>query len=187
MRTAIERRLINFQAAFLVFFYRGARRRREISKVTFKPEDVVVLEPKQVDENLQVDLAVVKIMPDGSFVIISSDNLTQILLDAAAEIGQRLGGTVISVKPKFPGPTTQTPSVPGTNRTQPISEKTTIATQTSPVVNTAEPGTTTQAPVGPGQAAASKGGSSGGVIGGVVVAVLVIVILVIALAVWYFR
>lgn len=160
--------------------------------MTFKPEDVIVMEPKQIDENLQVELAVVKIMPDGSFVVISSENLTQILLESAAEIGQRLGGTVINVKPKFLGPTTQASpvvktSVPGPSRTQPVSGKTTTVTQTPTVVNTAVPGTTTQAPVGPGQAAASKGGNNSGVIGGVVVAVLVIIILVIALAVWYFR
>ncbi len=131
-------------------------------------------------------------MPGGSFVVISSKNLTQILLESAVEIGQRLGGSVVSIKPRFARPTTQAPpvvktSVPGPSRTQPETGKTTTVTQTPPVVNTAVPGPTTQAPVGPGQAAASKGGNNGGVIGGVVVAVLVVIILVIALAVWYFR
>lgn len=175
-------------------FYRGARRRRDISKVTFKPEDVIVMGPKQIDENLAVELAVVKIMPDGSSFLVYSENLTQILHESAPEIGQLLGGTLISVKPKFPGPTTPSPqvvktSVPGPSSTKSFDGKTTTATQTqtSSVVNTAVPGPITQAPVAPGQAAASKAGNNGGVIGGVVVAVLVIVILVIALAVWYFR
>lgn len=150
--------------------------------------------PKQIEENLAVELAVVKIMPDGSSLLVYSENLVQILLESAAEIGQRLGGTVIGVTPKFPGPTTTSPpvvktSVPGPSSTKSLSGKTITATQTqtSSVVNTAVPGPTTQAPVAPGQAAASKAGNNGGVIGGVVVAVLVIIILVIALAVWYFR
>lgn len=159
------------------------------------------MEPKQVDENLQVELAVVKIMPDGSSVVISSEKLTQILLESVAEIGQRLNGTIISVTPKFPRPTTHTqpnskktatitqtiPVVPAPTHTRPNGGKTTAVTQIPPVVSTATPGTTTQAPIGPGEVAASKGGSNGGVIGGVVVAVLVIIIMVIALAVWYFR
>lgn len=159
------------------------------------------MEPKQVDENLQVELAVVKIMPDGSSVVISSEKLTQILLESVAEIGQRLNGTIISVTPKFPRPTTHTqpnskktatitqtiPVVPAPTHTRPNGGKTTAVTQIPPVVSTATPGTTTQAPIGPGEVAASKGGSNGGVIGGVVVAVLVIIIMVIALAVWFFR
>lgn len=140
-------------------------------------------------------------MPDGSSVVISSEKLTQILLESVAEIGQRLNGTIISVTPKFPRPTTHTqpnskktatitqtiPVVPAPTHTRPNGGKTTAVTQIPPVVSTATPGTTTQAPIGPGEVAASKGGSNGGVIGGVVVAVLVIIIMVIALAVWYFR
>ena len=134
-----------------------------------------------MDENLQVELAVVKTMPDGSSVVISSEKLTQILLESADEINQGLSGTIINIAPKFPKPTMQT---------TPNSEKTTTITQITPVVTTttrATPGTTTQAPGGLGQVAASTGGSNGGVIGGVVVAVLVIIIMAIALAVWYFR
>ena len=169
------------------------------------------MEPKQVNENLHVELAVVKILPDGSSVVISSEKLTKVLLESVAEIGQRLNGTIISITPKFPrptthtkpnsektttiaqtmpvvpGPTQTTPVVPGPTPTQPNGGKTTAVTQIPPVVSTATPGTTTQAPVGPGEVAASKGGSNGGVIGGVVVAVLVVIIMVIALAVWYFR
>ena len=136
------------------------------------------MDPKPVDGNLQVELAVVKIMADGSSVVISSEKLTQILLDSVDEIGQRVNGTIINITPKFPGPTTQT---------TPNSEKTTTITQTTPVVATATPGATTQAPGDQGQLASSVGGSNGRVIGGVVVAVLVIIIMVIALAVWYFR
>ena len=147
--------------------------------MTFISEDIIVTEPKPVDENLQVELAVVKTMPDGSSVVISSDKLTQILLESIDEINQGLNGTIINIAPKFPGPTIQT---------TPNSEKTTTITQTTPVETAAvTPDATTQAPGGPGQLAASTGGSNGGVIGGVVVAVLLIIIMVIALAVWYFR
>ena len=156
--------------------------------MTFKPEDVIVMEPKPVKENLRVELAVVKTMPDGSFVVISSEKLTQILRESVDDINQRLNGTIINVAAKFPGPATHT---------TPNREKTTTITPTRiPIVPTptqttttatATPGTTPRAPAGPGELAASTGGSNGGVIGGVVVAVLVIIIIVIALAVWYFR
>ena len=146
--------------------------------MTFISEDIIVTEPKPVDENLQVELAAVKTMPDGSSVVISSDKLTQILLESVDEINQGLNGTIINIAPKFPGPTIQT---------TPNSEKTT-KTQTTPVKTVSEtPDVTTQAPGGLGQLAASTGGSNGGVIGGVVVAVLLIIIMVRALAVWYFR
>ena len=146
--------------------------------MTFTSEDIIATEPKPVDQNLQVELAVVKITPDGSYVVISSENLTHLLLESVDEINQGLNGTIINIIPKFPGPTTQT---------TPNSEKrTTTATETTPLV-TKTPATTTPAPGGPGKVAVSTGGSNGGVIGGVVVAVLVIIILVIALAVWYFR
>lgn len=145
--------------------------------MTFTSEDIIVTEPKPVDENLQVELAIVKTMPDGSYVVISNEKLIQILLESVDEINQGLNGTIINITPKFPGPTT---------KTTPNSEKTTTITQTTPEV-TKTPGTTTQAPGSPGEVAASTGGSNGGVIGGVVVAVLVIIVMVIALAVWYFR
>ena len=147
--------------------------------MTFTAEDIIVTEPKPVNEDLQVELAVVKTMPDGSSVVISSEKLLQILLESVDEINQGLNGKIINIAPRFPGPTTQT---------TPNSEKATTITQTTPVETAAvTPDATTQAPAGPGQLAASTGGSNGGVISGVVVAVLVIIIMVIALAVWYFR
>ena len=151
--------------------------------MTFTLEDIIVTEPKPVDENLQVELAVIKTIPDGSSVVISSEKLTQILLDSVDEINQGLNGTIIYIASKFRKPTTQT---------TPNSEKTTMITQTTPVVTatataTATPGTATEAPRDLGQVTVSKGGSNGGVIGGVVVVVLVIIIMVIALAVCYFR
>lgn len=147
--------------------------------MTFTLEDIIVTEPKPVDENLQVELAVIKTIPDGSSVVISSEKLTQILLDSVDEINQGLNGLIRNVAPKFPKPTTQT---------TPNSEKTTMITQTTPVATaTATPGAATETPRGLGGLAASTGGSNGGVIGGVVVAVLLIIIMVIALAVWYFR
>ena len=76
--------------------------------MTFKPEDVIVMEPKPVKENLRVELAVVKTMPDGSFVVISSEKLTQILRESVDDINQRLNGTIINVAAKFPGPVTHT-------------------------------------------------------------------------------
>jgi len=143
------------------------------------------MEPKPVDRNLQVELAVVRIMPDGSYVVISSENLSQILLDSVDEINQGFNGTIINITPKFPGPTTQaTPS--SEKRTTTTTTTTTTTAGTTPV-ETKTPDTTTQAPGGPGEVAASTGGSNGGVIGGAVVAALVIIVLVIALAVWYFR
>lgn len=154
--------------------------------MTFKPEDVIVMEPKPVNENLRVELAVVKTMPDGSFVVISSEKLSQILRESVDDINQRLNGTIINIAPKFPGPATHT--TPNREKTTTITQPRTpiVPTQTQ-TTTTATPGTTTQAPAGPGELAASVGGSNGGVIGGVVVAVLVIIIIVIALAVWYFR
>lgn len=147
--------------------------------MTFTLEDIIVTEPKPVDENLQVELAVIKTIPDGSSVVISSEKLTQILLDSVDEINQGVNGLIRNVAPKFPKPTTQT---------TPNSEKTTMITQTTPVATaTATPGAATETPRGLGGLAASTGGSNGGVIGGVVVAVLLIIIMVIALAVWYFR
>lgn len=147
--------------------------------MTFTLEDIIVTEPKPVDENLQVELAVIKTIPDGSSVVISSEKLTQILLDSVDEINQGLNGLIRNVAPKFPKPTTQT---------TPNSEKTTMITQTTPVATaTATPGAATETPRGLGGLAANTGGSNGGVIGGVVVAVLLIIIMVIALSVWYFR
>ena len=88
--------------------------------MTFTLEDIIVTEPKPVDENLQVELAVIKTIPDGSSVVISSEKLTQILLDSVDEINQGLNGLIRNVAPKFPKPTTQT---------TPNSEKTTMITQ----------------------------------------------------------
>ena len=149
------------------------------------------MEPRPVDENLQVELAVVKSIPNDSSFVISSEKLTQILLESVDEINQGLNGTIIYIAPKFRKPTTQT---------TPNSEKTTKITQTTPVVTataaatttatataTATPGTATEAPRDLGHVAVSTGGSNGAVIGGVVVVVLVIIIMVIALAVCYFR
>ena len=152
--------------------------------MTFTSGDIIVMEPKPVDQNLQVELAVVRMMPDGSYVVISSENLSQILLDSVDEINQGFNGTIINITPKFPRPTTQT--TPDSEKRTTTTTTTTTTTETTPVV-TKTPDTTTQAPGGPGEVAASTGGSNGGVIGGAVVAVLVIIILVIALAVWYFR
>ena len=141
------------------------------------------MEPRPVDENVQVELAVVKSMPNDSSFVISSEKLTQILLESVDEINQGLNGTIIYIASKFRKPTTQT---------TPNSEKTTMITQTTPVVTatattTATPGTATEAPRDLGHVAVSTGGSNGAVIGGVVVVVLVIIIMVIALTVWYFR
>ena len=153
--------------------------------MTFKSEDVIVMEPKPVNENLRVELAVVKTMPDGSTVVISSEKLTQILLESVDDINQRLNGTIINITPKFPEPTTHT--TPNSEKTTTITHTTSIVPTTTQTTTTATPGTNAQVPRGPGEVAASTGGSNGGVIGGVVVAVLVIIIMVIALAVWYFR
>lgn len=160
----------------------GARRRRAIAKTTFSPEEVIVKDPKQIDEKLQVELAVVKLRLGGSAFVVSSANLSKIIQASAAEIGQRLGGKLLSATPKFPVPTTH-----ATQSTM-SGDKHMTVTQGPPKVSTTIPGTTTgQVPARPGSASANKGGDDGGVIGGVVVAALVIIILVIALAVWYFR
>lgn len=164
-------------------FLSGARRKREVPKETFSHAEVIVKEPKKINGNLQVELAVIKRMSNGSISVISGANLARIVNASAAEIGHKLGGTLLSVMSKFPGPTAQ-----ATQSTMPVDNSTTI-TQKQPQDSTTVPGTTTgQVPAGPGSAAANKGGGdNGGVIGGVVVASLVIFILVIALAVWYFR
>lgn len=164
-------------------FLSGARRKREVPKETFSHAEVMVKEPKQINGNLQVELAVIKRMSNGSISVISGANLARIVNASAAEIGHKLGGTLLSVMSKFPGPTAQ-----ATQSTMPVDNSTTI-TQKQPQDSTTVPGTTTgQVPASPGSAAANKGGGdNGGVIGGVVVASLVIIILVIALAVWYFR
>lgn len=174
------------------------------------------MDPKTIGENLQVELAVVKLKIVNSPYVINSSVLTQIIQESAAEIGMRLEGTLISVMQKFPGPTapttqttmpsdnsstvTQTPPVmittkpggttTGAPTTQSImpSANSSKVTQTPPMIITTVPGTTIgQVPVSPGVAAASEGGDNGGVIGGVVVAVLIIIILAMALAIWYFR
>lgn len=146
------------------------RRKRALPSATFKPEDVIVLEPEQVDANLQVELAVFKILADGSPSVVSSDKMSQIILHLAANISQRLGGRLISVKPKIQASTTQ-----------PWHSKT-VAVPTTLELTVTTPAK--QAP--PGKAAASKAGTNGGVIGGVVVAVFAIIV-IIAFSIWYFR
>lgn len=151
------------------------------------------MEPKQVGENLQVELAVVRITLDASSFIVSSENLSQIILELAANISRILGGKLISVMPKFSAtPTTTQHSRTATASTTVITAVSTTETQvrtSARVMSTplTTPGVATLAPGGPGKVAASKAGSNSGVIGGVVVAVLVIAIMVIGLAVWYFR
>lgn len=148
------------------------------------------MEPKQVGENLQVELAVVRITLDASSFIVSSENLSQIILELAANISRILGGKLISVMPKFSAtPTTTQHSRTATASTTAVSTTETQVRTSARVMSTplTTPGVATLAPGGPGKVAASKAGSNSGVIGGVVVAVLVIAIMVIGLAVWYFR
>lgn len=161
---------------------------------TFKPEDVIVMEPKQVDENVRAELAVVfNIMSDGSPAVVSSGDLSHIILELSPNISHSLGGRLISVGPKFPvSPmstqyrrtsttittfqTTIPPTMPQIS--------TSIKTSTSQTIATT--GSASLAPGGPGKTAASKAGSNSGVIGGATVSVLVIAV-VIGLAIWYFR
>ena len=154
---------------------------------TLRPEDVIVREARQVDENLQVELAVVRIMVDGTPAIISSENLSHIILQLAANISQILGGRLVSVMPKFPALPTKTQNSRKTTETASSMVITTAKTKIPTPQTTSKTGPTSLAPAGPGKAAASREGNNGGVIGGVVVAVLVIIIMVTALAIWYFR
>ena len=129
---------------------------------------IIPVDPKQLGENLHVELAVLKILADGTAAVVSTDNLNKIALQEAAKISNLLGGRLVSVQPKVPAQTTQ----------QPHSK-----TATMPTTSTLS---TTGKPASPGRVAASKGGSNGSVIGGVVVAV-VVVVAIIAFLVWYFR
>lgn len=154
---------------------------------TFKPEDVIVMEPKQVDQNVRAELAVVfNIMSHGSPAVVSNDDLSHIILELSPNISHSLGGRLISVGRKFPASpmstavtnfqTTISPTMPQIS--------TSIKTSTSQAIATT--GSASLAPGGPGKTAASKAGSNSGVIGGATVSVLVIVV-VIGLAIWYFR
>lgn len=130
---------------------------------------IIPVDPKQLGENLHVELAVLKILANGAAAVVSTDNLNKIVLQEAAKISNLLGGRLVSAQPKVPAQTTQ----------QPHSK-----TATMPTTSTLSP--TTGKPASPGRVAASKGGSNGSVIGGVVVAV-VVVVAIIAFLVWYFR
>ena len=159
------------------------------------------MEPKEVDGNVRVELAVVKIMPDGSPAVVSNDDLSHIILELSPNISHSLGGRLISVMPKFSvspmstqyNRTSTTSRTPSTTATE--SFQTTISTrlpQISTSIETPTPQTITTtesaslAPRDPGKTAANKAGSNGGVIGGVIVFILVVVV-VIGLAIWYFR
>ena len=129
---------------------------------------IIPVDPKQLGANLHVELAVLKILADGTTVVVSSDNLSKIILQAESNVSDLLGGRLVSAQPKV---SAQTPQ-------QPHSKTATVPITLS---------TTTGKPASPGRVAASEGGSNdGGVIGGVVVAV-VVVVAIIAFLVWYFR
>ena len=129
---------------------------------------IIPVDPKNSGANLHVEMAVLKILADGSTAVVSSDNLSKIILQAESNITDLLGGRLVSAQPKVPAQTTQ---------------QTHSKTATMPITLSS----TTEKPASPGRVAASGGGSNdGGVIGGVVVAV-VVVIAIIAFLVWYFR
>lgn len=161
---------LNLLPTFLLLFRREKRRRkRSLKSTNFTQDDVIIpVDPKQLGANLHVELAVLKILADGTTAVVSSDNLSKIILQAESNISDLLGGRLVSAQPKVPAQTTQ----------QPHSKTATMPITLSP---------TTRKQASPGRVAASEGGSNdASVIGGVVVAV-VVVVAIIAFLVWYFR
>ena len=134
---------LNLLPTFLLLFQREKRRRKRSLKLTnFTQDDVIIpVDPKQLGANLHVELAVLKILADGTTAVVSSDNLSKIILQAESKISDLLGGRLVSAQPKVPAQTTQ----------QPHSK-----TATMPITLSS----TTRKPASPGRVAASEGGSN---------------------------
>jgi len=56
--------------------------------------------PKEIDGNIVVEFAVVATSADGTPVVVPSKGLVDIIKKNAAEIGQKLGGTIVETKRK---------------------------------------------------------------------------------------
>ena len=142
------------------------------------------MELQQIDENLRVELATIKTMPSGLPAVVSSDQLSSLIMESASNISHILGGRLISVMPKYPSTNTDsriTTSVTTFSNIMPTS-----AAQAASAISTIATRIVAPGPSGKGRAVASKTANITGIVAGVVVSVLVIVV-VIGLAIWYFR
>ena len=75
--------------------------KRAIKGDQLKPEDVYIpSDPKEVDRNIVVECAVVATSADGTPVVVPGKELVDIIEKNAAEIGQKLGGTIVETKTK---------------------------------------------------------------------------------------